>query len=88
MELSLSSCKNSGGDICSDRSPSGLEYADAVVVLNEDPIKLQVFSIAWTIVQVSLRRVLHVQVWSCSKPNLILTGEQLVEVDRSGRNIR
>lgn len=40
MEIVLSSCGNSGIDICSHRKLSDLEYADDVVLLPEDSSKL------------------------------------------------
>lgn len=42
MEIAQSSCENVGINICSDSS-SELEYTDNVVLLSEDPVKLQVF---------------------------------------------
>lgn len=35
MEVPLTLCENSGIDICPDRNPSGLEYADETVLLSQ-----------------------------------------------------
>lgn len=42
VEIGLCPCENSGTNICSDRKPCDLEYADNVVLLSEDLMKLQV----------------------------------------------
>lgn len=41
METALSSCENSGVDICSNGNLFDEEHADDFVLLNEDPSKLQ-----------------------------------------------
>lgn len=43
MKIALSSCGNGDTEICLDRNPSDLEYADDDVLLSEDSSNLQVF---------------------------------------------
>lgn len=43
MEIVLSKCKNGDIYICPDKKLYDLEYADDVMLLSEDPKKLQAF---------------------------------------------
>lgn len=46
MQISLSSCDNSGANICSDRDLSDLDYTGTIVLLIEYSSKLLVFDLS------------------------------------------
>lgn len=83
IDIDLFSCEDSGTDICSGRNLSDPEYSDYFVVLNEDPSWLStILDCVGDNVDIchAKCKILFLE-WIDSKPILVLTGEQLSEVD-------
>lgn len=88
MAISISSCENSGIPIGLDSTLSDFDYADEVVLLNDNSGKFQVFldyledGIGVLRMRLSPRNCkLLLQVKICSKPNLFPAVKQLGEIN-------
>lgn len=89
MEIALSSCENNEIDICADSTLSDLGYADDIMLLGGDSIKLQVsldhlndsagmFGMRFA----SPNGKMVLQDWISLKPSLAFAWDQVGEVDR------
>ncbi|VDP41817.1 unnamed protein product, partial [Echinostoma caproni] len=89
IETALSSCEDSGIDLLPGGRLSDLQYADDIVILSEDPGKLQGFleSLSAGVAMFGMRFALSkckmlLQDWVGPAPSLVPTGELIEQVDK------
>lgn len=89
MQITLSTCENTGTNMFSGKILFDSEYAGDVVMLNEDPGNLQIFldlligNVGMLEMRFALSRCsMWLQDWVSSKPNLVLARGQLNAIDR------
>ena len=89
LENALSSCEDSGIELLPGGKLSDLEYADDIVLLSEDPGKLQALlnCLSNSVGMFGMRFApskckMLLQDWVDSTPNLTLSGEEIEAVDK------